>query len=71
MAVSKDQVHKHFNILGPSGLNGKSITGVDVWQAGGVWVVEINYTGGPYYIKLRGSQSEHGGTADWGTGTQP
>lgn len=68
---SKDQVTKHNNILGPSGLNGKSITGLDVWEAGGVFVIEINYTGGPYYIKVRGSQSEHGGDASWGSGTRP
>jgi hypothetical protein len=68
---SKSEVSKHANILGPSGLNGKSITGVDLWQHAGVFVIEINFTGGPYFIKIRGSESEHGGDASWGTGTKP
>lgn len=69
MPPSKDKVSNHCNILGPTGLNAKSITGVDVWKHGGVWVVEINYTGGPYYIKFNNGNFEYGGTTEWGSGT--
>jgi hypothetical protein len=66
----KNTVPKNNNITGPAGLSGKSITGVSVSQQGSTMVIEINYTGGPYYVKVLGLQAEHGGTAEWGTGTK-
>ena len=65
----KEEVAMNTNVLGPTGLNGKSITGVSMWRHGVVCVIEINYTGGPTYLKARNSQMEYGGTAEWGTGT--
>ncbi|MCU1301962.1 MAG: hypothetical protein JWQ87_2246 [Candidatus Sulfotelmatobacter sp.] len=65
----KKEVSKHSNVTGITGLSGKSITAVDVWRNGAVDVVEINYTGGPYFIKFRTAQVEVGGDANWGTGT--
>lgn len=66
----KDAIHKHNNILGASGLSGKAITGVEVYQNGSVIVVEINYSGGSQYVKVNGLQVEVGGSADWNTGTK-
>jgi hypothetical protein len=70
MAANKDQVIKHSNVLGLSGLSSKSITGVEVYAHGAVIVVEINYSGGTQYIKVKQNQAEVGGTIEWGTGTQ-
>lgn len=64
----KEESHKNFNVLGDSGLSAKSVTGVAVWFAGSVAVVEINYTGGPTFIKIKGGQADIGGDANWGTG---
>lgn len=75
MAPTKDQVSSNNNILGPSGLNNATITGLSIWRHGAVDVIQITFTGGtatsPYYIKIRGGVQEHGGTPDWGTGTKP
>jgi hypothetical protein len=68
-APDKTATGKHNNVLGLSGLNGKSITGVDVWRIANMDVIEINYAGGPTYIKFRQGQVDVGGTADWLTGT--
>jgi hypothetical protein len=58
------------NVLTVSGLNSKSITGVEVYQHGSVEVVEISYSGGSQFLKLRQGLCEIGGTAEWNTGTQ-
>lgn len=74
MPANKGQVEVHKNILSASGLNGASITSVDVWRSGIICVVEIAFTGGtatsPYFIKTRGGFFEYGGTAEWNTGSQ-
>ena len=57
------------NFLTQSGLNAKSVTGIDVYRLGSTTIVEINYTGGPQYLKFQHGLMEFGGTADWGTGT--
>lgn len=69
MSQSKDQNPKHAGILGPSGLNAKSITDIHVSHAGNVTSVEISYSGGSTFLKFRGGQFELGGTIEWGTGT--
>ena len=66
----KTDLPKNNNVLGVSGTNGKSITGLAVYQQGSLIVVEINYTGGPTYVKVKGLQAEVGGTADWDSGTK-
>lgn len=66
----KTSVARHLDLLGLTGLNAKSITGLEYWQHGATHVIEINYTGGPYYIKLKQHVVEYGGTSDWNTGTR-
>jgi hypothetical protein len=50
-------------------LVGKSITSVVAWTHGVVHVTEVNFTGGPYYVKWKQGRCEIGGTAEWDTGT--
>lgn len=64
----KEQATRNVNVLTPSGLSGKTVTGISIWRAGIIDVIEINYTGGPTFIKIRAGEYEVGGTADWGTG---
>lgn len=66
----KEENTTNINVLGKSGLNGKTITGVAIWRTGVIDVIEINYSGGPSYLKIRGGEYEVGGTADWGSGTR-
>ena len=56
-------------VLTPSGLSGKTVTGVFVSGAGSLVVVEIAYSGGSQFIKSNCGQIEVGGTADFGSGT--
>ncbi len=70
MANDKDSVKNHVNALSSSGLNAKSITGVDVFVHGSVNVVQIMFSGGQQFIKFRQSEAEVGGTVEWGTGTK-
>lgn len=70
MGATKEQLSGHRNVLGVSGLSGKSVTGLEVYRSGVVTVVEVNFAGGPQFIKVRGGQYEIGGTQEWGTGTQ-
>lgn len=65
----KEDSPQNNNVLISSGLSGKSITGLVAWRTGSVAVIEVNYTGGPTYIKVKGFQTEIGGDANWGTGT--
>lgn len=69
MAKSKDSLLRNANILGLSGLSAKSITDISAYQHGSVAVIEIAYSGGTQYIKVKQSQIEVGGTNEWGTGT--
>jgi hypothetical protein len=67
--TSKNDTPKKNDITGLAGLSGKSITGVAVFQQGSTTIIEINFVGGPYYVKVQGLQVERGGTTDWGSGT--
>jgi hypothetical protein len=69
MAPSKDALPVNRNILGITGLSGKTVTGISAYQHGNVWVIEVAYSGGPSYIKVKGMQMEIGGTNEWGSGT--
>ena len=66
----KEENNNNNNALTPSGLSGKTVTGLVVWQQGNVVVVEINFAGGPTFIKVRNMQAEIGGDASWGSGTR-
>lgn len=70
MLPDKTQTSSTSNVVNTSGLSGKSITGLDVWRAGSVTIIEVNYTGGPTFVKVRGLEAEVGGDANWGTGTK-
>lgn len=69
MGQTKDQNPRHTGVLGPSGLNGKSITDVHISHAGNVTAIEISYSGGSTFLKVRQGQIEIGGTIEWGSGT--
>lgn len=67
--TDKNTLPKKNGVLAVSGLNAKSITGVDVYQAGAVTVIEISHSTGSQFVKVKGLQAEVGGTNEWGTGT--
>ena len=69
MAITKTNLSRYSNTLTTSGLNGKSITGHEVYFHGAVCVVEESYSGGSNIVKFKQNQVELGGTAEWGTGT--
>lgn len=69
MAAKGDNPY-HYNLLQLTGLSGKSITTLETWREGPSCIIEIGYTGGPYYIKVRHNRLEFGGTSDSGTGTR-
>jgi hypothetical protein len=69
MAPSKDSLQTNNNILASSGLSSKTITGLNTYRHGSVAVIEIAYSGGTQYIKVKQNQIEVGGTNEWGTGT--
>jgi hypothetical protein len=70
MSPTKEQNASWRNVLTTSGLSGKTVTGIDVYKLGSVDVVEINYTGGPQYLKHKQGVWEFGGTSEWDTGTK-
>ena len=65
----KEENYKNTNVLGSSGLNGKTITGISVWKTGSLDVVEIVTASGSTFIKFQFGRCDVGGTADWGSGT--
>lgn len=65
----KDQVKKN-NITATGGLSSKSITGVDVYFAGSTAIIEISFSGGSQFIKVKGLEAEVGGSEAWGSGTK-
>jgi len=69
MPSDKKQFTSSADITGTSGLSGKSITGVAVHYHGSVHIIEINYSGGPTYVKIKQNLAEVGGTLEFGTGT--
>jgi hypothetical protein len=72
MSVNKAELNgqRWRNALTVSGLSGKSVTGVEVYQHGATEVCEIQFSGGQTYIKFKQGLVEIGGTAEWNTGTQ-
>jgi hypothetical protein len=66
----KTQVPKQSSILAASGLNSKSITGVNCYQIASMTVIEISFSGGSQFIKVKQHQVEVGGTSDWDTGSK-
>jgi hypothetical protein len=66
---AKDGLTKHASILASSGLNGKSVTGIEVYQHGSTIVIEVTFSGGSSFIKVRGLVVDVGGTNEFGTGT--
>lgn len=53
-----------------SGLNGKSVTGVNVGYSGSMVMMEIVHSTGSTLIKEFQGRVEVGGTEAWGTGTE-
>lgn len=68
--AKKNETRQSGSVLGASGLNGKSVTGVQCYFLGSMGVVEISFSGGSCLIKELQGQFEVGGTDDWGTGTK-
>lgn len=56
-------------ILAISGLSSKSVTDLVVTYHGSVVALEISYSGGSVFIKVKHGLVEVGGTNEWGTGT--
>ncbi len=69
MVSTKTQATTSVSVLTASGLSAKSVTDVIVTTHGAVVAIEIVYSGGSQFIKVRQGQVEAGGTLDWGTGT--
>lgn len=69
MGDTKDKNINHRDILGASGLSGKTITDLHVHRHGSVTVIEIVYSTGSMFIKEKQGLVEVGGTQDFGTGT--
>lgn len=69
MADKKTACTKSVSVLTPSGLNAKSVTDVIVTIHGVVTAVEVVYSGGSQFIKMKQGQVDVGGTLEWGTGT--
>lgn len=67
---TNSQQGTNWSIGGPCGLNTKTVTGVTAWIHGIVAVIEIAHAAGTIFIKVRGCEIEHGGTAEWGSGTK-
>jgi hypothetical protein len=69
MAKSKDALPQVSNNLATSGLSGKTITGFSTYIHGAVAVIELSFSGGSQFVKVKQLQIEIGGTNEWGTGT--
>lgn len=51
--------------------NGKTLSGIQVYQHGSTQVVEMNWTDSTTsFLKFLQGQCEMGGTNEWGTGTR-
>ena len=70
MADKKTACTKSVSVLTASGLNSKSVTDVVVTWHGSVCAIEIVYSGGSQFIKVKNEVADIGGTLDFGTGTQ-
>jgi hypothetical protein len=61
---------RYRDVTTASGLSSKAITAVEVYQHGAVEVVEISFSGGSQFIKLKQGVVEVGGTAEWDSGVK-
>jgi hypothetical protein len=68
--MDKNHAQRQTNQLSASGLSGKSITDLKLFQLGSVIVFEFSYSGGSQFIKVKQGIVELGGTAEWDTGTK-
>jgi hypothetical protein len=69
MAKTKSELPANSDVLASAGLSSKTITGASVYRHGSVCVVELTFSGGSSFIKVKGLEIEVGGTNEWGTGT--
>lgn len=70
MASNKSNGAVFSNTLTASGLNGKSITGMNIFRHGMTVVVELLFSGGSQFIKIRQTRIEFGGDHDFGSGIE-
>lgn len=70
MADKKTACTKSVSVLAASGLSAKSVTDVVVTIHGAVTVIEIVYSTGSQFIKVKQGVVDVGGTLEFGTGTQ-
>lgn len=70
MADKKTASTKSVSVLTASGLNAKSVTDVIVTLYGSVCAIEIVYSGGSQFVKVKNGVADVGGTLEYGTGTQ-
>ena len=66
----KEENTNNNNATASSGLSGKTITALHAWESGAVAIFEVVTASGSTFLKVRQSQMEVGGTADWGSGTR-
>lgn len=70
MADKKTACTKSVSVLTASGLSSKSVTDVIITWHGAVAAIEVVYSGGSQFIKVKQGLVDVGGTLDFGTGTQ-
>ena len=66
---AKETTPRASNILGLTGMSGKSVTGVFAHQHGDMLVIAIAHSGGTTLIKASKGVVKVGGTTDWESGT--
>jgi len=69
MANKTTAYTKSVSVLTASGLSAKSVTDVIVTWHGSVCAIEIVFSGGSQFIKVKNDTADVGGTIDFGTGT--
>jgi hypothetical protein len=69
VAKNKSELPSNSDVLAAAGLSSKTITGASAYRHGSVCVVELSFSGGSAFIKVKQNQIEVGGTNEWGTGT--
>ena len=70
MADKKTACTKSLSVLATSGLSSKSVTDVIVTWHGAVTAIEVVYSGGSQFIKVKHGVVDVGGTLEWASGTQ-
>lgn len=69
MATDKDKTPQRSSALAASGLNAKSIIGLNVFSHGSTLVIEVVHSAGSQFVKVRQGQVKVGGDHEWETGT--